>query len=123
MIEEQKIIKILVGDLPKKSEEFYCGGFRLAQICCAQLDEGWELSYSFDNNFEFVSLRFFVNSIESVIPSISHIYWSSFIYENEIADLFGLKFKDIAIDYKGSFYRTQVKQPFSRPKQKKPEAK
>ena len=123
MIEEQKIVNIPVGDLAKRVEEFNSEGFRLVQIGCTKLPNEWEMNYSFDKDFKFVNLRFVLTSIESEIPSVSNIYWSAFLYENEIADLFGLKFKDMAIDYKGSFYRTQVKQPFNQPPQNKPEAK
>ena len=42
------------------------------------------------------------------------ICWSSFIYENEIHDLYGINIKNINIDYKGKFYRTDVKAAFSK---------
>jgi ech hydrogenase subunit D len=123
MIEEQKIVNILPADLAKHVEEFYSDGFRLVQINCTKLSNEWEMNYSFDKDFKFVNLRFTLTTIESEIQSVSNIYWSAFLYENEIADLFGLKFKDMAIDYKGSFYRTQIQQPFNQPSQNKPEAK
>jgi ech hydrogenase subunit D len=123
MIEEQKIVNIPVSDLAKHVQEFCSGGYRLVQIGCTKLANELEMNYSFDKDYKFVNLRFAISSVETEIPSVSNIYWSAFLYENEIADLFGLKFKDMAIDYKGSFYRTQIKQPFNQPSQNKPEAK
>ena len=35
------------------------------------------------------------------------------LYENEMHDLFGINVKNMAIDYKGTFYRTAVKTPFN----------
>jgi ech hydrogenase subunit D len=123
MIEEQKTINIPATDLPKRVEEFYADGFRLVQVSCTKLADAWEMNYSFGKDFKFVNLRFALASIESEIPSVSDIYWSAFLYENEIADLFGLKFKNMAIDYKGNFYRTRVKQPFNQPPVNKSEVK
>jgi ech hydrogenase subunit D len=47
-----------------------------------------------------------------VLPSISGVYFSAFLYENEIHDLFGISITDIALDYKGKFYQTAGKFPF-----------
>jgi ech hydrogenase subunit D len=123
MSEIQKITGILAADLPGKTGELYNSGFRLVQISCTRLEGEWELTYSFDKDFELVNLRFILTSEGSVIPSISNIYWAAFLYENEIADLFGMKFQDMAVDYKGSFYRTRLKHPFSQLPENKPEVK
>ena len=33
------------------------------------------------------------------------MYWNAFLYENELHDLFGLKIRNIKIDYQGTFYK------------------
>jgi len=43
------------------------------------------------------------------------MYWNSFIYENEMHDLFGIPVRGMNIDFKGTFIRTAVKYPFSQP--------
>ena len=82
------------------------------QIGCTKTDV-LELNYSFDKDCNFVNLRITISSADTEIPSVSHVYWSAFIYENEISDLYRIKIKDMAIDYKGNFYRTTVKYPFN----------
>ncbi|MCK7507946.1 MAG: NADH-quinone oxidoreductase subunit C [Desulfobacterales bacterium] len=47
------------------------------------------------------------------VPSISGVYLGAFIYENEIHDLYGIHVTGINIDFKGTFYKTAVKYPFS----------
>jgi len=113
MIEEQKVVNIEKDALLSRVTELRDSGYRLAQIGCTPL-EGFELSYSFDRDYKFISLKLTVPREGAEIPSISGIYWNAFIYENELHDLFGIKVKDIEVDYKGNFYRTAVKFPFSR---------
>ena len=119
MIEEQKIIDTELNNLLDKVNEFYNSGYRLVQIGCLR-KEALVMTYSFDKDYHFISLRLTLSLDQLDIPSISKIYWCAFLYENEIKDLFGLKIKDIAVDYKGNFYRTAVKWPFN-PKETKKE--
>jgi len=114
MAEEQKLINIEIKDLLERVKEFHSSGYRLVQIGCTKTDV-LEINYSFDKNYSFVNLRITIPSSGIEIPSVSHIYWSAFLYENEISDLYGIKIKDIAVDYKGNFYRTTVKFPFNPP--------
>ena len=55
------------------------------------------------------------------VPSISVIYPSAFLYENEIHDLFGVIITNIAVDYQGTLYRTALSTPFSIDNVKLPE--
>lgn len=116
MIEEQKIIDIEANGLKDKARELYDAGYRLVQISCTRLD-CFELQYSFDKEYSFLSLRVRVPLEESRLESISGIYQNAFIYENEINDLFGVKVEGMSVDYKGNFYRTKIKTPFNLPKQ------
>ncbi len=50
---------------------------------------------------------------DAVIPSVSGVYWGAFVYENEIHDLYGITVSGINIDFKGHFYRTTIKNPFT----------
>jgi ech hydrogenase subunit D len=116
MAEEQKIIAITLEELLKKISEFHSSGYRLVQIGCTKTDV-LEINYSFDKDSNFVNLKLTLPLMDAVVPSVSSIYWSAFIYENEISDLYGVKIKNMAVDYKGSFYRTTVKYPFNPPKE------
>ena len=124
MSEEQKITNIELSGLTEKVKGLFLDGYRLVQIGCTKLESGFELNYSFDKDYKFINLRLSLADFEKEIPSISGIYWAAFLYENETADLFGARFKDIAVDYKGTFYNTQISHPFNvADKPQAPEAK
>jgi len=122
---EQTIEAISVEKLIPRVHAFHDDGYRLVQISSAQEGDAFEITYSFDKDLTLTHLRI-IATPEKPIPSISRIYLASFVYENEIADLFGIPFTGIAIDYKGTFIRTSVPHPFGTPQitvvKKKPEA-
>lgn len=113
MIEEQKLINIEIKDLLSQVGDCHKSGHRLVQIGCTKLPEYLEISYSFDKEYHFTNFKIKLMDLNIEVPSVSNVYWSAFLYENEIHDLFGVKFKDIALDYKGNFYRTSVKRGFN----------
>lgn len=112
MTEQQEIVPIRVGELVGEAARLYAEGHRLVQISCTTLESAYELSYSFDKGYRLQHLRVTVTQ-EEEIPSISIIYPGAFLYENEIHDLFGLTVRNIAVDYRGTLYRTKVQTPFS----------
>jgi len=112
MSEPQEIVPIGKNELVGMVAHLIAGGYRLVQIGCNTLENGYELNYSFDKGYRFKNLRISVAPGEDV-PSISAVYTNAFLYENEIHDLFGCSINDIAIDYHGTLYRTSIKTPFS----------
>ena len=110
-IEEQLLRDItvdeLLDDVRKKSDE----GYRLVQIGCTRIEEGYEINYSFEKDYKFENLRVTITE-GTTMPSISGIYWGSFIYENEMHDLFDIKVEGMNIDFKGYLFRTSVPHPF-----------
>jgi ech hydrogenase subunit D len=90
----------------------HSSGYRLVQIDCSGAG-AIEINYSFDKGYSFVNLKLTIPSVDTEVPSVSAIYRNAFLYENEMNDLFGVKVKNISIDYKGNFYRTTVKRPFN----------
>ncbi|ABD41466.1 ech hydrogenase subunit D [Methanospirillum hungatei JF-1] len=121
---QQTIKTIAVEELIHQVHSFHDDGYRLVQISCASEGDAFEVTYSFDKDLTLIHLRI-PASTEKPIPSISRIYLAAFVYENEIADLFGIPFSGIAIDYKGTFIRTSIPHPFGSPQisvvKKKPE--
>jgi len=113
MIEEQKLLDVSVAELAGRVTAMKNDGFRLVQIGCTRIETQIEVNYSFDRQYEFVNLRVLVPAENAVLPSMSGIYLSAFLYENEIHDLFGINVKDMALDYKGNFYRTAQKAAFN----------
>ena len=120
MSEPQEIVPVDNSDLVGLVAELFAEDYRLVQIGCSTLPNGYEFTYSFDREYLFKNLRFTVVPGEEV-PSISVIYPGAFLYENEIHDLFGVAITHIAIDYRGTLYRTALGTPFSIDNVKLPE--
>jgi ech hydrogenase subunit D len=112
MSEPQEIIPIEKDALLGAVSDLFAQGYRMVQIGCTTLENAYELNYSFDKDYLFKNLRITAKP-EDEIQSISVIYPNAFLYENEIHDLFGIKIKNMSVDYKGAFYRTTIKVPFS----------
>src|SRR5512138_1591005 len=120
MSEPQEIVPVEKCDLVGIVAELFAEGYRLVQVGCTTLPGAYELTYSFDREYRFRNLRFTVTQDEEV-PSISVIYPGAFLYENEIHDLFGVPITHIAVDYRGTLYRTALSTPFSIDNVKQPE--
>ena len=120
MGEPQEIVPVEKCDLVGLVAEFFAEGYRLVQVGCSTLPGAYELTYSFDREYRFRNLRITVTPDETV-PSISVIYPNAFLYENEIHDLFGVPITHIAVDYRGTLYRTALGTPFSVDNVKLPE--
>jgi len=112
MIEEQEMVGIEKRDLVEMVVSLRSSGYRLVQICPTTLADSYEMNYSFDKDRQFKNLRFTVRPGETV-PSISLIYSSAFLYENEIHDLFGITIENIVTDFHGTLYQTRIPAPFS----------
>ena len=112
MIEEQPTIAVATDTLVAKARELLDQGYRLVQIGATSLPPGAEVNYSFDKDYHFLNLRLTLPAPTAEIPSISGVYWSAFLYENEMHDLFGFQIKGMAMHYKGNFYQMSRKFPF-----------
>jgi len=111
MTEQQLISTIQKTELPSKAAEMFKQGFRLVYVCCTPGDP-LEITYSFDKDYQLFSFRIMVPRAEAVIPSITGSYFCALTYENEMQDLFGIKVENLAVDFKGNFYKLQVKTPY-----------
>lgn len=85
---------------------------RMVAISCTTVENGIEMSYSFDGGNDFINLRFIAGP-EDEIESISSIYPYSFLYENELKELFGVNITGITPDYKDKLYKISVETPFN----------
>ncbi len=122
MGEVQKISEIPLDSLLQQVQGMHSSGRRLAQICCTRLASDHEVNYSFDSGLEaaesaqeprFVTLRVRLPLENPVLPSISCFYWSAFLYENEMHDLFGVSVKGMAVDFHGRLYTLAVPAPYA----------
>jgi ech hydrogenase subunit D len=112
MMEPQTIVPISVGEVVPKAEQAKKDGQRLVLISCTKIEDIFEIIYTYEKNLQLMNYRITVRQ-DDEIPSISGVYWGSFVYENEIHDLYGLNVKGINIDFKGTFFKTTIKHPFS----------
>ncbi|MDD6191408.1 MAG: NADH-quinone oxidoreductase subunit C [Firmicutes bacterium] len=98
----------LISKVSDKKED----GYRLGQICAVNLDDDtYEIIYSFDKGHVLQNLRLIIG-IDEEVESVTGIYWPAFIYENEIHDLFGVKFNHSALDYQGTFFKVAEETPW-----------
>lgn len=111
MAEQQNIIEIKTENLITEAEKLKKDGYRLVQMCAVRVEGGFEMTYSFAREYEFVCLRLILKENDEV-ESISHIFPPIFLYENETKELFGINIKDISLDYNGKFYRINSETPF-----------
>ncbi len=113
-MQPQTITGIGVGQLIGSVERFRNEGYRLVQIGCTKVGDQYEINYCFDKDYNLEIVRITVSG-DTEVPSISGMYWNSFIYENEMHDLFGIPVRGMNIDFKGTFIRTAEMFPFSKP--------
>ncbi len=118
-MESEKIInEIEIGALIENVCIMKDTGARLVQICCVKEPPSkgpallFELHYTFDKNYQLTGYKITVEP-GTEIPSITEIYPCAFLYENEMHDLFGIRIKDINIDYKGTLYKLARPKPFN----------
>jgi ech hydrogenase subunit D len=112
MLQEQTLELIAVDALLDKVEAMRKHGYRLVQISATRLPDQLELTYSFALEGRVAQFRLHLADGALNVPSISSIYWCAFLYENEMHDLFNLSVEGMAVDFKGTFYKTAVKFPF-----------
>jgi ech hydrogenase subunit D len=77
--------------------------YRFITSTCVDLGDGrFDVIYHFDKNFEMKNFRLTISKEEEV-PSISKIFFSALLVENEMKELFGLNVTNILVDYGGHF--------------------
>ncbi len=86
-------------------------GYRFVQLCGTAKEGGTVVMYSFDKDYDMVHYNVLVKN-EEAVESITETYWNAFVYENEVADLFGVKFLHNALDYHGNFFKTAETTPW-----------
>lgn len=113
---EQNIKVIQTGELLSHAVQLKLEGYRLVAISATAM-EGVELTYSFDKEYDFINLRLEIDT-ETEVDSISALFSYAFLYENEIKELFGVKIKNLSLDFNNQLYRIAVKTPFAKKEEK-----
>lgn len=113
MREEYTLETVDIQTLFRTVIEKQRAGYRLAQICATAFEGYNELIYSFVLDYKFENYKVII-PIETEISTISDLYPSAMLFENEMTELFGVKIKSINPDYKDKLYRIAVKTPFKK---------
>lgn len=114
---EQKSVKLLEPvEVLAKTLKLKNEGYRFVAISCTKIEEGLEITYSFDKDYELENLRIVVKD-DDEIESVSCFFTSAFLYENEMKELFGIRVRNILLDYDDNFYKKAKKTPFNERKE------
>ena len=101
-----EIIPITTGEFLMKVMEMKNDHYRLMQAHAVSVENGYELSYTFGKDYEWVSLRLVIDENEE-IPTVANVPQAAFLYENEMAELFGVKIRMKTEDYQDKLYRIE----------------
>jgi ech hydrogenase subunit D len=78
-------------------------GYRFVTMtCCNNKDGTYDIFYTLDFQLKLANIKTTVTE-ETLIPSISNVIIAAAFAENEIKELFGLKFEGLVLDYGGKF--------------------
>jgi len=93
-------------DIPLHVSVLRQEGYRLVTATCVDTGAGHEITYHFDKAYQLRHLRVELKP-GNILPSISHVFFTALIVENEIKDMFGVQVSNMAIDFQGRFLLTE----------------
>lgn len=86
------------------AKECFDDGWRLITMSAVQVgDDSFDIFYHYDKDLVMKHYRLSIPK-ETVVPSISSVYFAALLVENEIRDQFGICFSDIVLDFGGALY-------------------
>ncbi|MDO4545687.1 MAG: NADH-quinone oxidoreductase subunit C [Bacillota bacterium] len=115
---KQNFTPVSVSRLLTEVRDLKADGYRFCQACATMMGDKVEILYSFDKGHQLKNLRLTISQKEEV-ESITGEFWPAFIYENEMHDLFGVKFNHMALDYQGNFFKVAEPTPWNTEKEGK----
>lgn len=101
---------VSVGDLAAAVEAMAARHLRFVTATCLDMGETFDIYYHFADGVKLDNLLVTIPR-EAELPSITAVYLGAFLVENEMKELFGINVVDIAIDYKGRLFMTELDQP------------
>ena len=104
----ENIKEINKDDIVSEGKKLLDAGSKFVTAICNDLDEKLEVTYLFSSKSgtELTCLRYKIGKDEEV-ASLSGTTLATVLIENEMKELFGLKIKDLAIDYGGHLLLAQ----------------
>lgn len=104
---------LTLAGLPELARTGKARGWRYVQILAVNTETGVDLVYSFMKDGTL--LNYTIEGVQKtdVVPSITNEYFTAFVCENEIHDLFGVHIEGIVIDFDGAFYDVSQPEPMT----------
>ena len=109
----QDIEAAAAQDLLAIAQDAKAAGCRLSQICATVAGDSLEVLYTFEKDNILKNYKFIIDAEAPGLQSVTAIYSYAFIYENELHDLFGITFKNLALDYGGKFFKIAKETPWN----------
>jgi len=94
------------SELITEIEKMLAQGYRLGTASCLDSGDRFEVIYHFELGVDLANVRVHIGKNDS-LPSISHIYPSASLIENEMKELFGINIVGSTIDFKGGMLHGQ----------------
>lgn len=94
------------GELVAEAQKLAAQQYRLVTATALDLGDRFAIMYFFDKDLKATWLRVEFGKDEEV-PSLSSVYLCALLIENEMKDLFGIKFSPIAVDFQNKLLRTE----------------
>ena len=99
-----EVISVSLDDIIEKVARKKVEGYRFVTMSCAELDENTiDILYHLDKDLNLINFRLTVPR-NAAVPSISPVYFAAFLVENEMQDLFEIRFTGLVIDYERTLY-------------------
>jgi ech hydrogenase subunit D len=101
---QEEVVAITLDTLLGEVAKAKIDGYRFVTLSCVEVDENTaDIFYHFDKDLVMKHYRLTLPK-SAAVHSISAVYFAAFLVENEIQDLFGIRFSGLAVDYHGTFY-------------------
>lgn len=104
---------LLLEEVHEEAKKRLDGKWRYVQMLAVNKDDGADVIYSYMKDGELDNLVVSDVPRDAHIQSITDLYLEAFVCENEICDLFGIKFDGLAIDFLGNFYKLSTEKPMT----------
>jgi len=103
VITEENTAVITPDDIIAQTRFLKYEGFRFVTMSSVDLGDSICVLYHLDKELQIINLKVNVSKGKKM-PSISSVYYSAFLVENEIKEQFGVDFDGLPIDFKGMLY-------------------
>lgn len=110
---EQSFSILDTKDVKSFAQNRKADGWRYVQTLAVNTESGIDVVYSFMKGSLLENHTVKAVGKGDVLDSITDSYLEAFVWENEIHDLFGVSFKDVALDFEGTFYAVAQAEPMT----------